>query len=193
MNIGNDHDFSEAMQIDQAIYQLAAYDTARGLILMPDSAEQAMDMQKDIAKRFNYFKRLIQNSEISFSELHRTIVEKNGPYPNKQHNLTTEQMIEDVIKNPKPQDPIDEEAVQSATSILQRLFEDVVVQMSGLNSGKTSEQGRIKIDDIEETSYKPNPFKMINKSNTTSDIPNENITENKKIKKPKANKNKKQK
>lgn len=118
------HDFSEAMQTDQALYQLAAYDASNGMIMIPESLDQAMEFQKAVAKRFNYFKRLIQNSEMSFADIHKSIVGKNGPYPNKHHNLTTEQTIEQFINKPKSPDEII--GKDSVTNVLQKLFEDIL-------------------------------------------------------------------
>ena len=118
------HDFGEAMQTDKLLYELAAYDASNGMIMIPESLDQAIEFQKAIAKRFNYFKRLIQNSEMSFADIHKTIVEKNGPYPNKNHNLTSEQTVEQFINKPQNLDnTIGKDAV---TNVLQKLFEDIL-------------------------------------------------------------------
>lgn len=120
--------FGDAMQLDQALYQLASYDAAKGLIMIPETADQAIEMQKGIAKRFNYFKRLIQNSEVSFGELQRTVVERNGPYASKVHNMTTEQVIEKVIEDSRKED--DSDSPKEMLNVLQKLFGDIV-KMSG--------------------------------------------------------------
>lgn len=161
--------FSDAMQIDHAIYELAAYDASKGLIMIPESADQAIELQKAIAKRFNYFKRLIQNSEISFVELHRTVAERNGPYPNRKHNLTTEQSIEECLNAPQQ---VVEEPVKAATNVLQKLFEDIL-QMSLdrhsplLKSLKNKQQE--EQEEQEEQGEQLNPLLFTNKTDTPID------------------------
>jgi hypothetical protein len=124
--MNNDPNFSDAMILDQALYQIAAYDFARGLIMVPETADQAIDMQKGIAKRFNYFKRLIQNNEVSLLDLQQSVVERNGPFPSKTHNMTPEEAIDKVIEESMEQE--DHSKVMS--NVLQKLFEDII-KMSG--------------------------------------------------------------
>lgn len=146
--------FGDAMQMDQALYQLAAYDVSRGLILIPETADQAVDMQKGIAKRFNYFKRLIQNSEVSFAELQRGVVDRNGPYPSKTHNMTPEQVIDNII-NPKEEE--EEEAPRDPRDpsvLLKRLFEDIL-HMSGQDAYLIN--GNDQVTRLDEEEGK-NPF-----------------------------------
>lgn len=112
------------MEADQALYQLAAYDVARGLIMIPESTDQAIGMQKGIAKRFNYFKRLIQNSELSFEDIHQAVIERNGPFPSKKHNMSLDDLLESL------KEPEDKVSTDKLHSVLHKLFADIL-QITG--------------------------------------------------------------
>ena len=119
--------FNDAMSLDQIIYQLAAYDSSDGMIVVPENEEQALIYQKKVISRFNYFKRLIQNSELSFSELQRTVVERSGPFSNKSRNITSDQAIEKLMNEPKTKDSLNDylESHDKVTGILQKLMNDI--------------------------------------------------------------------
>ena len=112
--------FGDAMQIDMAIYQLAAYDFANGLLMVPETADQCIEMQKGIAKKFNYFKKSIQNNEITFEEIQRSVINKNGPFPIKK--MTSDEIVDKVMEDSK----INEDIQPSSINVLQKLFEDIL-------------------------------------------------------------------
>ena len=116
--------FGDAIQIDMAIYQLAAYDFANGLLMVPETADQFIEMQKGIAKKFNYFKKSIQNNEITFEEIQRSVINKNGPFPIKK--MTSDEIVDKVMEDSK----INEDIQPSSINVLQKLFEDIL-KMSG--------------------------------------------------------------
>lgn len=145
--------FGDAMQMDQALYQMAAYDFAKGLIMVPETAEQAIEMQKSIAKRFNYFKRLIQNNEVSFVELQRSVVDRNGPFPSKTHNMTSEEAIEKVIEDSRTH----EDPPQAVVNVLQKLFEDIV-KMNGQDHRMISSHMDDENIEDEEDQEDMNPY-----------------------------------
>ena len=113
--------FQEAMQADQAIYQLAAYDVAKGLIIIPESADQVVDIQRGIAQRFNYFKRLIQNSETTFSDIHKTVVAKYGPFPNRGHNMSVDEFIKEIEESDHEEKPPNQ-----ISGVLNKLLGDII-------------------------------------------------------------------
>jgi len=184
MDMNDAPNFQEAMQADQAIYQLAAYDVAKGLIMIPESAEQVVSMQRGIAKRFNYFKRLIQNSEVTFSDIHRTVVEKHGPFPNTNRNMSVDEFIKDLEE---PETPVIRTPAE-INGVLNKLLGEII-QLTGqepiiVNSdmgnvevipvpleGLQNMMGMGEIEKIEEIEQieemeEPNPFLFQNIDDT---------------------------
>jgi hypothetical protein len=127
-NVPDGPDFGEAMKMDQALYQLAAYDAAHGLIIVPSSIDEAFEFQKAIAKKFNYFKRLIQNSEMSFRELQFAVVERNGPFPHNSHNKSIDEVLNDIVEEGKAEQTV---ASNPNINVLQKLFQDILNMSAG--------------------------------------------------------------
>lgn len=130
--------FGDAMDVDQAIYQLAAYDSANGMIIIPESQEQALAFQKKVISRFNYFKRLLQNAELTFMELQRSVIDRNGPFPNKNRKITIEQSIEKMINAPKETEA-DYQKDDRVAGVLQKLFGDIAF-LTGQNPNLAKDQ-----------------------------------------------------
>lgn len=76
------YSFEEVMGMDQALHHLAVYEVTKGMIVMPKSQEEFIELQAKIAHQFNYFKTLIQNRECTFQYIKRSVLQKNGPFPN---------------------------------------------------------------------------------------------------------------
>ena len=133
--------FGDALSIDQSLYQLAAYDSSDGMILIPESGEQAFLQQKKIATKFNFFKRLIQNSEASFNDIQQSVVMRSGPYSFSNRNLSPEAIVEKAIKDSEhssknSHDKKDDKELDmirgNLVKTLQKMFQDIV-EMSGEN------------------------------------------------------------
>lgn len=75
------YSFDEVLKIDQALQQLAAYEVTRGMIVIPKSQEEFIELQEKIANKFNYFKGLIKNKECTFQFIKQKVLEENGPFP----------------------------------------------------------------------------------------------------------------
>lgn len=123
--------FNDATQADQAIYQLAAYDVSNGMIVVPKSIDQAMLYQIGIAKKFNYFKRLIQKGEVSFKELQNMVVTKNGPYINETKTMSISETIDQITSEFKPSKQIEKlEKDESDSSLvnvtIEKLLRDIL-------------------------------------------------------------------
>lgn len=73
--------FDEVFKLDQNLYQLASYEVTGGRLLMPKTQEEAAEIQKKIATKFNEFKQLIQNSECTYDFIRNNVLSKNGAFP----------------------------------------------------------------------------------------------------------------
>lgn len=88
--------FQDAMKYDKMIYDLAFYDVTDGMILIPNGMEDVLEIQKKVANKFNYFKRLIQSGEMTYMDLNRSVTARCGPFNNANKHLTDDEMIEEV-------------------------------------------------------------------------------------------------
>jgi hypothetical protein len=73
--------FDEVMQLDQSLQYLASYEVTKGLITIPNSHEELIDLNEKIATRFNYFKGLIQRGECTFDFIRNSVLKKYGAFP----------------------------------------------------------------------------------------------------------------
>ena len=93
-------EFDEALRIDHLIFQLALYEISQGYISIPSDMDKTASLQNESIKKFNHFKKLIQNGEMTLAELSSRIANNYGPFLKKKVN--EEQEIEDLIDpNPK--------------------------------------------------------------------------------------------
>ena len=113
----------EIMAMDQLLFQLATYETTCGLAFIPEDMDQLLEINKSIAKKFNFFKRMIQNSECTLDELQQLVIAKNGPIPNEYHNLTFDESLDKMSK--KNLDEVPKERFD-VRDILHNLMEDIV-------------------------------------------------------------------
>lgn len=75
------YSFDDIIRMDQDLHQLAMYEVTKGMIVIPKSQDEFIDLQTKIANTFNYFKGLIQKKECTFEYIQKTVLEKNGPIP----------------------------------------------------------------------------------------------------------------
>lgn len=80
MDKNQKYTFEEVMKLDEALRQLATYDVTEGMLYVSTDIEDLNRLQINIAKRFNYFKKLIQKGSCSFEFIKQTVLEKNGPF-----------------------------------------------------------------------------------------------------------------
>jgi len=74
----------DVFKIDQLLHQLAFYEVTGGKIILPDSMEYAYEIQKKVAKKFNYFKTLIRSGECSIDFIKNRVLQENGPFPKEK-------------------------------------------------------------------------------------------------------------
>jgi len=79
--------FDEIIELDQAIYQLASYEVSHGLIDIIKTQQESMAIQIKVARKFNYFKDLIRNHGMSLEFIKNTVLNKNGPFPQKEFKV----------------------------------------------------------------------------------------------------------
>jgi len=79
--------FDEIIELDQAIYQLASYEVSNGLIDITKTQQESLDIQVKVAQKFNYFKNLIRNHGMSYEFIKNTVLNKNGPFPQKEFKV----------------------------------------------------------------------------------------------------------
>ena len=63
-------------RFDKMLYDLAAYDVAKGAVLTTSSQEASYELHQRIFERFNYFKLLIKTNECNMAFLQYTILRK---------------------------------------------------------------------------------------------------------------------
>jgi len=80
------YSFEDVKKLDNALYHLASYVTTKGLILVPKSEEDMLDMEDRIARKFNELKRKIQLGECTFEFLKEDILSRYGPFTASEHN-----------------------------------------------------------------------------------------------------------
>ena len=74
----DDFFIEDVQKWDSRLFQLASYEVTSGLMVVPSSQEEILELQKKIASKFNYFKRLIQLGEITIDELSKSVFARNG-------------------------------------------------------------------------------------------------------------------
>jgi hypothetical protein len=80
------YSINEVMCLDHLLQQLATYEVCGGKILIPKSPEEAFELHKKMAEKFNYFKRLIRSGECTVEFIKQSVLRKNGPFPQVQFN-----------------------------------------------------------------------------------------------------------
>jgi hypothetical protein len=118
--------FEEATRIDQLIYQLAAYEIANGYIMVPKDLDETYEYQNKIANKFNHFKRLIQNGEMTILELSSMVTKKNGPYYLKK--TTVEEDIDAMteVTEAKETNYIGNDSEYKNDGLIQQIFSNLI-------------------------------------------------------------------
>lgn len=76
--MNEDFTIDDIMKWDNILFQLAAYEVSKGLMILPVSTDEALDLQNKICDKFNYFKRLIQSGEMPLASIQKTVLLRNG-------------------------------------------------------------------------------------------------------------------
>ena len=116
----------EVMQMDQLLFQLATYEATQGLAFVPSDMDDALSIQKTIAKQFNFFKRMIQNGECTLEELQQLVVTRNGPIANKYHNSSFDESLEMMSQDPEKNKTSVVNDDFNLGDVLRRMMEDIV-------------------------------------------------------------------
>lgn len=117
-----DPSINDVFYIDQLLHQLASYEVTRGLIVVPKSVEEAMELQQKTADKFNYFKTLIRKGECTIDFIKYQVLKKNGPYPQeKELSIDDPNLIDKIAdwKQPSQSDvaPNDAEFIKSVIKL----------------------------------------------------------------------------
>lgn len=75
------YSFDETMELDRTLHDLAMYAVTKGMIVMPSTMEDFMDLRKKANAKFNELKRLIQTNECTFEFIKNKILGSCGAYP----------------------------------------------------------------------------------------------------------------
>jgi len=114
--------------MDQLLFQLANYEATSGLAFVPGDIDEAVSIQKAIAQKFNFFKRMIQNGECTIEELQQLVIMRNGPIPHENKNKSFDESLELVLKNSQ----VEKDSSKSSQypnaiqDILHKIMEDIV-------------------------------------------------------------------
>ncbi len=84
----------DILLMDQYIMELASYESTKGLLLYPTDIDSLIKLQQSTRSNFNQFKKMIQNNECSIDELEQMVINRYGPIPNADSNMTFEETIE---------------------------------------------------------------------------------------------------
>lgn len=117
-----EHSYKEVKDLDDALYDLASYETLGGLILKPVSQEEMFDLYSRIITTFNMFKRSIQNGECTFEFIKEGVLARNGAFPRQK--ITDEEIVEQTINNVfSPVKPIENKLSDPRTYLAESLRE----------------------------------------------------------------------
>jgi hypothetical protein len=122
---------------DNQLFQLASYEVTGGLMILPSSIEEAMELQQSIFKKFNYFKRLIQIGESTLEELHESVLRKNGAIFGVEKQKRKEDDIDELVEKINEKDLIKKEqkiAQFGVNKLIQQLLLDLHSEQ--IKSGK---------------------------------------------------------
>ena len=112
----------DVFKMDQLLHQLASYEISEGRIIVPKSLEEAMELQKKTADKFNYFKTLIQSGECTMDFIKYCVLKKNGPFHKEENiDINSPDFVDKITswKQPKElEEPVREDFVRG----LLRLF-----------------------------------------------------------------------
>jgi len=89
----------DVIKLDQELFELATYEVTHGMIMVAEGIDILLDQRRQIANKFNYFKTLVRNNSCTLEFIKNTVLDKNGPFPQKQPK-DIDEWIENMI-NPK--------------------------------------------------------------------------------------------
>lgn len=165
--------FEDAINIDQLIYQLAAYDVSNGLIFIPKDMDEVFELQKNIAKRFNNFKRLIQDGEMTYEELNKMVALRCGPFSFPERKMSMEKIVDEVTNVSLKEPNRNEISESDARLALAQLFGEILGMAGNNNNLKIVSLPNSTLEKLEElkrkdsqgTSKNTKPYKGKKKDN----------------------------
>ena len=121
---------SEARRYDRLLMELASYEVSKGLAPTHiETGGELIDFQKEVLKKFNYFKKLVQTGEITLDELEDDVVSRNGPF-----YVEPEKHIDDLDKFVEDYDKAESEKLKEpemvTDSSLGSILRDIVSDFS---------------------------------------------------------------
>lgn len=94
--------FGEVSGRDAELFQLASYEVNHGMLVIPNSQDEAISIQRKIVDKFNYFKNVIQKGEMTQAQIKQNVLRRNGPFPQEEY-VSVDKMIEDISTPMLPQ------------------------------------------------------------------------------------------
>jgi hypothetical protein len=141
--------FDEIMRMDNALLQVAIYETTNGSIFVPKTPEEMAEFQIKSSQMFNYFKNMIRLGEITLDELKEKVSNKWGPV--KQNNVDPDngdELIKDI-----EEENIDRESEQQAVGHIQNILKAIFSEQPIKTLDQLSREGQIT-----ELQHIGNPF-----------------------------------
>lgn len=117
----------DVFRLDQLLHQLASYEVTGGKIAVPSSFEEAFELNKKTAEKFNYFKNLIQKGECTIDFIKERVLRKNGPFPKEIHAaIDNPDLMEKILGWQKEEEDSKEDKPQDVDFVksLIKLFSD---------------------------------------------------------------------
>jgi hypothetical protein len=135
--------FNEVFALDYALKKLAVYEVAGGKMVIPSSMEETTQFELDCAKKFNYFKGLVQSGECTIAYLKNTVLSRNGAYPSVNEVIETpEEWLEEI--------EADEQRQIEETDAVNNIYNQVSDLMNNLGGNPIMEDSYLEDCDCNE-------------------------------------------
>lgn len=113
----------EINKADEKLRELATYEIAQGKIVVPSSLTEYSQLQAKIAHKFNYFKYLIRNGEMTLDELSVMVKNKFGAFPVKCCDANdVDSLINDIELSSKTQSNLLISTIKPENNLLETIL-----------------------------------------------------------------------
>lgn len=92
------YSIEETFELDQTLKKLAIYEVAEGRMVIPATEAECVSFELECAKKFNYFKDLIQRGECTIEYLKDTVLFKNGAFNQADEYIDSPEELMEVLE-----------------------------------------------------------------------------------------------
>ena len=109
MKDNHNYTLGDVLKIDNYLFELASYEVSKGLMKVPSTVEDVVELNPKMQKQFVYFKSLIRTGECTLEELEGLVVKRHGSYYSPDRNLTFSEAMSKILEEPEPYQDIEED------------------------------------------------------------------------------------